>query len=260
MPVKLYDMHCHLDFAPNAAEATREIEALGVGAFAVSVLPNVKFGGGAGAPPSADASASLVKWGAGLHPWWVASGRTGAAELDTLLAAIPSTKYIGEVGLDFGKKYLVARDIQQGAFGAIAQACAAIGGRVLSIHSVHAANTALDILETSGALKNCTCIFHWFSDSGEAFTRAVQAGCYFSVGALMLRSARGREYARQIPYGQLLLETDEPPQGQPYDVAAMQKQLAETLNHIAELKKTSNEELGAIVATNSAALLSCNAS
>ena len=35
-------------------------------------------------------------------------------------------------------------------------------------------------------------------------------GCLFSVNEFMLATRRGRAYARQIPTGQLLLETDLP--------------------------------------------------
>lgn len=266
--MSFYDMHCHLDFAPNAAKAAAQLDALGVGAFAVGVLPNASAGGTSpgGITPApllelqkrtvtSPASASLVKWGVGLHPWWVADGRAGEVELQALLAAIESNTYIGEVGLDFGKTHGYEREAQLQAFEAIAMTCAATGGRVLSIHAVHAAHVALDILEASGALNACTCIFHWFSDSGEAFTRAARAGCYFSVGALMLRSARGREYARQIPPARLLLETDEPPQGHVYDVVAMQAQLAETCETIARLKAVDAQELAATIAATSKNLL-----
>lgn len=252
MTTPYYDMHCHLDFAPNAAEVERALSAQGAGAFAVSVLPD---SGSVNAQNTQAGPCSLVKWGVGLHPWWIASGQAGDHELEALCEAIPHNIYIGEVGLDFGKAHGQRTEEQTQAFSTIAHACAQKGGRVLSIHAVRAAHCALDALEAAGTLDNCTCIFHWFSDSSDALHRAVRAGCYFSVGQLMLRSARGREYARVVPAHKLLFETDEPPAGMPYSVDAMQNQLAQTCAQVAQLRAVSVESLGKQVAHTSRTLL-----
>ncbi|MBQ9069717.1 MAG: TatD family hydrolase [Eggerthellaceae bacterium] len=258
-----YDMHCHLDFAPNARSAAKQIDELGVGAFAVGVLPPSKGMGGSAArsqprPCSGDAEGSLVRWGVGLHPWWVADGRAGEAELAALLSAIDDHTYIGEVGMDFGKAHGNNREEQLHAFREMARACAARGGRVLSIHAVRSADVALDVLEDAGTLGECTCIFHWYSDSSDVLARAVKAGCYFSVGALMLASKKGREYARQIPAERLLLETDYPPKGECYEVGQMQAQLAETCATVAKLRGVDVAELAERIAATSRYLLSCN--
>ena len=245
-----FDMHCHLDFAPNAQEAAAELSALGAGAFAVSVLPHEQ-----GADCS---SSSSVRWGAGLHPWWVADGRAGEAELEALLARIPSTIYIGEVGLDFGRRYAKDQQAMQrqiDAFTRIAQACAQAGGRVLSLHAAASAPDVFQVLEQEGTLDTCTCIFHWYSGDSASFHAAVQAKCFFSVNAFMLETKRGREYARQIPLKQLLLETDYPPEGQDYNPPAMQTQLALTGAHIAELRNMDFATLTDQLAYNSKKVL-----
>lgn len=247
-----FDMHCHLDFASNTDEAVRALDAAGAGAFTVRVLP-----GATETPTVPPTPGSLVKWGVGLHPWWVADGLAGTNELDALVALVAREIYVGEVGLDFGKTHGINREAQLAFFEVIADACGRAGGRVLSIHAVRAADDVLDILERTGTLDTCTCIFHWFSDSSDALARAVRAGCYFSVGELMLRSARGREYARQIPASRLLFETDYPAQGCAYDVAAMQVQLAATCARVADSRGISPEDLAEQVAETSRSLLSC---
>lgn len=126
---------------------------------------------------------------------------------------MPRARFVGEVGLDFSARWNSSRDAQLQAFRRICScACAParIGPRVLSIHAVHAAAYALDILEESGAARACTCIFHWFSGTSEDLARARRLECLFSVNARMARSRRGREYIRQLPATQLLLETDAP--------------------------------------------------
>ena len=52
-------------------------------------------------------------------------------------------RFIGEVGLDFGRDRTATRDVQVAAFERVARACAG-GGKVLSIHAVKAAGEALD--------------------------------------------------------------------------------------------------------------------
>ncbi len=244
-------MHCHLDFAPNALDATRALDDIGSGAFAVSVAPS-----DAAVAQTPSREDSLVRWGVGLHPWWVADGRVSDEDVEAVLSAIESSVYVGEVGLDFGKSHGREAESQQRAFEAVAARCAQVGGRVLSIHAVRSAEAVLDVLERQGALSSCACIFHWFSDSSNSLARAVKAGCFFSVGALMMRSRRGREYARQIPSGCLLLETDEPAQCAPYDVVSMQLQLADTLEAVARLRGTDVDELAGRVASTSKDLLS----
>lgn len=210
------------------------------------------------APDTHDLAGSLVRWGCGLHPWWVADGRAGEGEVEALLAAIAANPFVGEIGLDFGKSHGggedgMARQIR--AFRRVAEACARIGGRVLSIHAVASAPEAGRILRETGALESCTCIFHWYSGDGETFHAAVKAGCFFSVGSFMLESRRGREYARQVPEGQLLLETDYPPQGEAYDVGAMQRQLAQTCERIASLRGAPAAALAHRIEQNSRAVL-----
>ena len=72
----------------------------------------------------------------------------------------------------------------------------------------------------------------------------------------MLKSKRGREYARQLPEGRLLLETDAPPGlDAPYSADALEASLTRALAAIAEIRGTSQEALGSIIAATSASLL-----
>lgn len=80
--------------------------------------------------------------------------------------------------------------------------------RILSIHAVQAAEEALDILQNTGCLDACICIFHWFSGTGDQLVAARKAGCYFSFGPRALATKRGRAYAAQVPANRLLRETD----------------------------------------------------
>lgn len=213
----------------------------------------------AAAPSQQAAHFPFIKLAVGLHPWWVSADECRLAEeLRAFDDALPETRYVGEVGLDFSKRRIATRDAQLCAFRHIAGACAKEGGKVLSVHCVKAYDDALSILKGSGCLASCTCIFHWFSGSFPQLAQAVDAGCFFSVGLRMLETKRGREYAKAIPLRKLLLETDAPAAIDPerehpsvlYSYDQMRLQLVETLKRLARIRGIGESELAAIVQQN----------
>ena len=230
-----------------------EVTAMGLGCFDCSVDPR-DF---AAAKKRASSSSNIIA-GVGLHPWWIADGRCGAAEVDLLCELAIRERFISEVGLDFSSRFAGTEEIQTQAFERLCQALSQnpLAGRVLSIHAVRAAGATLDILESNGLLKDTpnspTIIFHWFSGTSNEFVRARHAGSYFSVNERMLATKRGREYARQIPLDRLLLETDAPAQPQA-DASAQQliTSLKSVSRHIAELKNCVVESAESIVLENS---------
>lgn len=247
--LRLFDMHCHLDFAPNARQAANIMAAEGLGAFATTVTPagferaSVLFAGCAN-----------VRTGLGLHPWWLADGRCGEEDVEEFVRLAASTRFIGEVGLDFGKRCEGSSEVQLAAFARIAAACAD-GGRLLSIHAVKSAGAALDVLERADALRGNACVFHWFSGSSDELTSIVRAGCFVSVNPRMLETKRGREYAKAIPEERLLLETDMPPEGESYDAAAEASRLERMTGEMAALRRTDSARLAERIAETSARLL-----
>lgn len=221
----MHDLHVHLDFMANGEAVAADALAAGAMLFANTVTPD-----GYRAARGRFAGFGNVRVGAGLHPWWV-TGEVAAAEAqaDELVALLDGTRFVGEVGLDFGARHggtQKTREAQAAAFTRIVQACAERGGKALSIHSVKAAREVLDILEGASALERCTCIFHWYTGPSDQLKRAIDLGCLFSVGARMAATAKGREYVKAIPARQLLLETDAPPgEGAPYSFAELQDEL-----------------------------------
>lgn len=231
----MYDAHVHLDFMSNGEQVAAEAKAAGAQLFASTVTPagfqaaRQRFGG-----------FSNVQVGLGLHPWWVGSPH----DVDEFLSLLGETEFVSEVGLDFGPRHAATKTLQLYAFERIAAACAQVGGKTLSIHSVRAPREALDILEAAGTLESCTCIFHWFTGPSDQLKRAVKAGCLFSAGTRMLATGKGREYVKAIPARQLLTETDAPPkQGMAYSFAKLSAQLQETEEAIAQIKGSQALEL-----------------
>ena len=253
MTPQLFDAHCHLDLMARPDAVADEATALGLGLFDCGVDPR-DF---ARAKKRA-CNRSNIFAGIGLHPWWLADGRCGTAEINLLCEIAAQERLIGEVGLDFSARFAGSEPLQIQAFDRLCDALVQhpLTGRVISIHAVRSAGTVLDVLGSHELLTpspdSPAIIFHWFSGTSNEFVRARNAGCYFSVNERMLATKRGREYARQIPLDRLLLETDAPAEPQ---ADASARQLITSLKsaslHIAELKNCVVESAESIVLENS---------
>lgn len=253
MELQSFDAHCHFDLMARPNAVAHEAATMGLGFFDCGVDPR-DF---AGARERSGNNSHVIA-GVGLHPWWIADGRCGAAEVDLLCELASRERFIGEVGLDFSSRFAGTEGIQMQAFERLCQTLSQypLPDRVLSIHAVRAAGAALDILESSGLLDRSTnsptIIFHWFSGTSDELVRARRAGSFFSINERMLATKRGREYARQIPLDRLLLETDAPAEP---DAEASARQLVDSLirtsEAIAALKNCSAESVNSVVLENS---------
>ncbi|WP_276868815.1 TatD family hydrolase [Enorma massiliensis] len=250
---RFVDMHCHLDLMTNGVEIARAAHAESIGFFCTTVTP----------VDAIDArerfsTCANVRVGTGLHPWWIADGTCGDADVGLLEELAARARYIGEVGLDAGKRGAESIEAQAAAFEHTMRTVSEhpLPGRVISIHAIRSASRALDILERAGAARSATCILHWFSGTSDELWRAVRLGCLFSINEHMLATKRGREYARILPDDRLLLETDAPPQlGNPYRLEAIEHSLASTLEQLAQIRRAHVTTLGAQIADRSTRLL-----
>lgn len=253
MEPRLFDAHCHLDLMTYPNAVADETAAIGLGVFDCGVDPR-DF---AAAKKRVSRYPNIIA-GVGLHPWWLADGRCGPADVNLLCELAAQERYIGEVGLDFSARFAGSELLQIQALDRLCDALVQhpLTGRVISIHAVRSAGAVLDVLESHGLLipnpDSPAIIFHWFSGTSDELARARNAGCYFSVNERMLATKRGREYARQIPLDRLLLETDAPAEQQA-DTNAQQliASLKRVSRRIAELKNCAVESIESIVLGNS---------
>ena len=229
-----------------------ETTALGLGLFDCGVDPR-DFA----AAKTRGSHYPYVIAGVGLHPWWLADGRCGTAEIDLLCEVAAQERFIGEIGLDFSARFAGSEPLQIQALKRLCDALVQhpLTGRVISIHAVRSAGTVLDVLESHGLLTprsdSPTVIFHWFSGTSDELAHARNAGCYFSVNERMLASKRGREYARQIPLDRLLLETDAPAEPNTETSAqSLIKSLTRTSMRIASLKNCDAKRIESVVLAN----------
>lgn len=252
MEPRLIDAHCHLDLMAYPNAVADETAAIGLGVFDCGVDPR-DF---AAAKKRASRYPNIIA-GVGLHPWWLADGRCGPAEVNLLCKVAAQERYIGEVGLDFSARFAGSEPLQIQALDRLCDALVQcpLAGRVISIHAVRSAGAVLDVLESHGLLipnpDSPAIIFHWFSGTSDELVRARNVGCYFSVNERMLASKRGREYARQIPLDRLLLETDAPAEANTEtSTQSLIKSLTRTSMRIASLKNCSAKHIESAVLAN----------
>ena len=203
---EFFDAHAHMSFAPDVASFASWFTERFAGAFSTTVSPaDYRFA------QQTLVSFPKIKVGVGAHPWWVAQGKISDEDKALLPGLVANARYIGEVGLDFGKnglaKSVFATDEQtkQVQIEVLRTIFAAA-----KKSPVRGADVIMDMLEKYELLEDNTIIFHWFSGSSAQLKRARELGCFFSVNAFMLQTKRGREYAKAIPLDRLLIETDLP--------------------------------------------------
>lgn len=252
MEPRLIDAHCHLDLMTYPNAVADETAAKGLVVFDCGVDPR-DF---TAAKKRASRYPNIIA-GVGLHPWWIADGHCGFAEVNLLCEVAAQERYIGEVGLDFSARFAGSKPLQIQALNRLCDALVQhpLAGRVISIHAVRSAGAVLDVLESHGLLipnpDSPAIIFHWFSGTSDELVRARNAGCYLSVNERMLASKRGREYARQIPLDRLLLETDAPAEPNTETSAqSLIRSLTRTSERIASLKNCDAECIESAVLAN----------
>lgn len=196
----MIDLHCHLDLYPDPHQMVRDARMRDIFVLSVTTTPAAFTGTAALA-----SDAPRIRTALGLHPQ-LAHERKG--ELPLFEELLPSTRYVGEVGLDGGPELKQHWPDQQLVFDRILGACARAGGRILSIHSRRAAKQVLDALERHADAG--IPVLHWFSGTQRELRRAVAMGCWFSVGPAMLVGEKGRTLAAEMPRDRVLTETDGP--------------------------------------------------
>ncbi|PLY35673.1 hydrolase TatD [Pectobacterium carotovorum] len=196
----MMDFHCHLDLYPNAKKVYTEALQRTEFVWLVTTSPRAYA-----ATSKVLATTQKCLISPGLHPE-IADKKYN--ELEMLLSQMENCTGIGEVGLDGSSRYRPYFELQKNIFKAIVERCAGFGGRVLSIHSRAAAKEVLDILDANPGFG--TAVLHWFSDSPSMLRRAIDAGCWFSIGPTMMESANGRKLAALMPRERVVPESDGP--------------------------------------------------
>lgn len=247
-----YDMHSHLDFASGYRDIAKAAQGNGLATICSTVVPSSFVSASNALADFDDIHVSL-----GMHPWWIAEGRVRTADRERFRSLLVETRFIGEIGLDFGIRHKDSIEQQIEAFD---QVLCDIGDSsesyLITIHSVKSASVVLDKLEEHGIFDGNDVIFHWFSGTDDDLGRACAHGCRFSVGMKMLATRSGERFARAIPDGQLLIESDAPAaEGSEWSYDLWMHDIDGALRSLAELRGVGREDIESIVNGNSKALL-----
>lgn len=219
----MIDFHCHLDLFAKPQAAVKEVEAAGIYMLSVTTTPKAYAG-----TKALSGSSKRIRTALGLHPQLV---RDRHGETDLFCSLLATTSYVGEIGLDGGSDYAGSLPLQREVLARILRACAAAGGKILSLHSRHASGGVLELLARE---QGCGIpIFHWFSGSIRDLDRAVEMGAWFSVGLPMMRSKRAGTMIARIPRCRILTETDAPFASAPVGVYP-KKALLSTMDELAK--------------------------
>jgi TatD DNase family protein len=224
------DFHAHLDLYTDPKTIAKEIVERGMYVLSVTTTPSAWKGTSTLATPG-----SRIRTALGLHPQ-IAHERVG--ELPLFDLHLHETMYVGEIGLDGGPEFKQYWQTQLTVFDHILNACRLAGGRIMSIHSRRAAPAVLDrLVAFPGA---GTPILHWFSGGKRDLQRAIDIGCWFSVGPAMLISEKARALVRAMPRDRVLTESDGPfaqiggVSAKPWDVSLAIAQLADVWGGITQ--------------------------
>lgn len=196
----MIDFHCHLDLYPDPYQLIRECVERRLYILSVTTTPSAWEKTAALA-----LHAPRIRTSLGLHPQLAQKRKSELVMFETLL---PETKYVGEIGLDGDPGLKSEWEDQEMVFDRILDLCQKAGGRVLSVHSRRSAPAVLDRLEAYHG--SGIAVLHWFSGTMRDLKRAIDLGCWFSVGPSMLASAKGRALAEIMPRNRLLTESDGP--------------------------------------------------
>lgn len=218
----MIDFHCHLDLYANPLLTMHGSEETGTGVLSVTTTPSAWHG-----TSRLSRDSNMIRTAIGLHPQLA---RARKSELEIFDRCLEETRFVGEVGLDGSPEYLEFWNDQLHVFEHILASCGEAGGKILSVHSRRAVTPVLDYLGKHSA---SVPILHWFSGSKSELRRAIELGCWFSVGPGMLAGAKGRALVGAMPHERVLLETDGPfvhikgNPAQPWDVRAVSARIAD---------------------------------
>lgn len=241
MSTGLVDFHCHLDLYRDFTATIAECERLGIYTLAVTTTPKAW-------PRNLELTekTKYVRTALGLHPQLV-SERAG--ELKIWEKYLPETRYVGEVGLDAGPRFYRSLDQQKQVFEYVLRSCAEAGGKILTVHSVRAVTTVLDMIETYLPLTRGRVVMHWFTGSQAEARRAVKMGCYFSINQEMLLNERSLGLIEALPIDRLLTETDGP-FTQFQNRPAQPSDIVHTVSKLAQVRSLENSKMTAIIREN----------
>jgi len=239
-----FDTHVHLDLYKDLDVTVKLINEYKSYTIAVTNLPILYEKALENTP-----NTKYIRIALGLHPELI---HKFPEQIEIFFKKIKKARYIGEIGLDFSREYIQYKDLQIDFFRKCIEECDNLGGKVLSVHSRHAAEEIIDII---GPRFNGKIILHWYTGTKKAFKKAIGNGYYFSINPEMLKTSKGRDIIINIPLDRILIESDGP------FSKNMQKKyepsfVEEVIYGIANIREIEEDEINQLLKLNFKELLS----
>lgn len=213
--INYIDTHIHLDLLENLSKIVKYINENRIYVIAMTNHPKVYevF--------KNEINSKFIRVALGMHPELAEK-----ANMILFKKYIHSTKYIGEIGLDFSKRN-TNHEQQKIIFNEILNISKQ---KIFSIHSRDAVMQVLNIIEQNFD-KGSTYILHWYTGGIKDMQRAIDLNCYFSINLNMLNSKNFLDKINLIPKNRILIETDAPfSKGNIFNLSCTYKKLSQILN------------------------------
>lgn len=192
------DAHMHFDLYKNRQDVLKYIEENNSYTIAVTNLPDLyrRY-------YSKEWNYKFIRLALGFHPELASQYEN---QIEIFIEYFQSTRFIGEIGLDYSIKNEENRKKQRDVFKQIVNLCKTDDKKILSIHSRKAESDCLSILE---GFKGKV-ILHWYTGSLHNVDVALSRGYYFSINHQMIKNQKGRNIINRIPIEKILIESDAP--------------------------------------------------
>lgn len=194
---KLIDAHFHLDHYRDHLNVFKTINEIEQYTLCMTNSPGVYLSCKKMYPET-----KYTKFALGAHPCEI----NKTSIIQEFKYCIEKSKYIGEVGLDFSKRYIETKQLQIEVFNEIIK-LGAKHNKLISIHSRESEDKLIEILQK---YKPNKCIIHWFNGNKDQFNELIKLGCYFSVNCNMIGEFKNNDYLKSIPKNKILIESDGP--------------------------------------------------
>jgi TatD DNase family protein len=208
------DSHCHLadeTFAADLQDVVRRAQDAGIERALV-----ILEAGNAKEAEQAERVERLwpdVRFAIGVHPHqahqFADDPQRAATVVREQCAATPSSRGVGEIGLDYHYDYS-PRDVQQKVFRAQVRLALELD-RPVVIHTREADEDTMAVLreEGQGRLRG---VLHCFTGTDSLRDAGLALGFYISLAGILTfpKAADLRETTRGVPLDRLLTETDSP--------------------------------------------------
>ena len=210
----MIDSHCHLADEAFAADLDAVVDRAKAAGLERALI--VLEAGNAQEAAQAARAAELwpdVRVTVGVHPHqahqFAADPGRAAAIVRDQIAATPSARAIGEIGLDYHYDFS-PRDVQHAVFRAQLRLARELQ-RPVVIHTREADEDTVTLLREEGG-GELTGVLHCFTGGPSLADAGLALGFYISVAGIITfpRAEALRQTVRRVPMERLLTETDSP--------------------------------------------------